>query len=233
MNRTDRLYAIREELRGAGERGRTAERLSDTFEVSVRTIKRDISALQASGFPVWARTGRSGGYVVDAEATLPPVHLSPGEVSGLAVLLAGQAGQPFAAHARSALAKILAVTPSAAREHAERLARRVWIDRPEPQQPIDSNVRGAVEEALASRRTLALNYVDRAGVASQRRVEPQLLASTGGHWYLVAFCLRQQAIRWFRLDRIAAARLTHHPSADRAVSEIGTPPTTAHPVTPR
>src|SRR5690606_8617698 len=58
VNRTDRLFAIREELRGAGPAGRTAERLAEVFEVSVRTIKRDVAALQQAGFPVWARPGR-------------------------------------------------------------------------------------------------------------------------------------------------------------------------------
>lgn len=232
MNRTDRLYAIREELRRAGSGGRTAEQLAGMFEVSVRTIKRDISALQAGGFPAWARTGRTGGYVVDAEATLPPVNLTPSEVSGLAVLLASQEGQPFVVHARAALTKILAVTPDAARANAERLANRVWIDHADPQPPIDSGVRGPVEDALASRRVLALTYRNAAGTESQRRVEPQLLASTGGHWYLVAFCLERRAPRWFRLDRIITARLTRQASTDRPVSDIGSPPPTAQPVTP-
>lgn len=52
MNRTDRLYAIVEELRSAGAPGRTAERLARRFEVSTRTIKRDVSSLQQAGVPV-------------------------------------------------------------------------------------------------------------------------------------------------------------------------------------
>ena len=73
MNRTDRLYALREELRRAGAAGRSAEQLADRFEVSARTVKRDISALQQGGFPVWARPGPGGGYAVEAEATLHPL----------------------------------------------------------------------------------------------------------------------------------------------------------------
>ncbi|WP_245819526.1 HTH domain-containing protein [Rhodococcoides yunnanense] len=57
VNRSDRLYSVREELRRAGRSGRTAERLAEVFEVSVRTIKRDISALQQAGFPIWAQPG--------------------------------------------------------------------------------------------------------------------------------------------------------------------------------
>ncbi|MCL2316123.1 MAG: YafY family transcriptional regulator [Actinomycetia bacterium] len=230
MNRTDRLYAIREELRRAGPRGRTAERLADGFEVSVRTIKRDIATLQAGGFPVWARPGPGGGYVVDAAATLPPVDLTPSEVSGLAVALANQAGQPFAAHARTAFAKILAVAVPADRERAERLAGRVWIDHPCQEPAIDPGVRGVVEEGLASRRVVALTYVDERQTETQRRVDPQMLAHGFGHWYLVAYCHRRQAIRWFRLDRIRSAHLTKQDSRDRPLADIGVPPSTAHPV---
>ena len=227
MNRTDRLYALREELRRAGRRGRTAEKLADTFEVSVRTVKRDITTLQAGGFPVWARPGPGGGYVVDASATLPPVNLTPSEVTGLAVLLAHQDGQPYASHARAALTKILAVAMPADRKRAERLAQRVWVDRADLEPPVDPGVRTSIEEALASRRVLSLAYVDENGTESHRRVDPQMLAHGFGHWYLVAHCHERDAIRWFRLDRIVSAHLTSQESIDRPIADIGVPPATA------
>jgi predicted DNA-binding transcriptional regulator YafY len=230
VNQTDRLYAIREELRRAGPRGRTVERLAETFEVSARTIKRDISTLQIGGFPVWARPGPGGGYVVDAGATLPPVNLTPGEVSGLAVALATRTGQPYAAHARTALAKILAVTTPAVRDRAERLASRVWINHTDEPSPIDPAVRKTVEEALATTRTIRLHYRDDHAAESERRVDPQLLGNTLGHWYLIGYCHLRQAIRWFRLDRITTAHLTQQPSTDRPITDIGVPPKTARPV---
>ena len=231
MNRTDRLYAIREELRRAGRRGRTAEQLAETFEVSVRTIKRDVLTLQLSGFPVWARPGPGGGYVADASATLPPVAFTASEVSGLAVLLATQPGQPYAAHARTALTKVLAVVPPADRARIERLASRVWVNQADqPTAPEAPGVRVTVEDALAAGRVLWLRYVDRDGVETQRRVDPQMLGWTGGHWYLVAYCHEREATRWFRLDRIVEARLTRQPSLDRPVADLGVPPDTAHPV---
>src|SRR5215217_3549030 len=61
MNRVDRLYAVVEELRAAGPRGRSARRLAEHFEVSVRTIERDILALQEAGVPISAQLGRRGG----------------------------------------------------------------------------------------------------------------------------------------------------------------------------
>src|SRR6266576_856466 len=75
VNRTDRLYAIVELLRATAPRARAARDLADRFEVSARTIERDISALQQSGVPIWATSGPGGGYSVDPEMTLPPREL--------------------------------------------------------------------------------------------------------------------------------------------------------------
>ena len=61
MNRIDRLYALVEELRAAGTRGRTAGRLAEHFEASVRTIERDLGALGQAGVPLATKQGRTGG----------------------------------------------------------------------------------------------------------------------------------------------------------------------------
>lgn len=61
MNRTDRLYALVEELRAVAPRLRSASWLAARFEVSTRTIERDLSALQQTGVPIWAEPGRTGG----------------------------------------------------------------------------------------------------------------------------------------------------------------------------
>ncbi len=229
MNRTDRLYALREELRRAGSRGRTAERLAATFEVGVRTIKRDISTLQHGGFPVQARPGPGGGYVVDAAATLPPVNFTDAEASGLAAAVSAHQGQPFDGHARAALAKVLAVMDEASRERSQLLGSRVWIDHTEA--PGDARARRAVEQALRERRVLSMRYRDEHGAVTARRVDPVLLAHTRGHWYLVAYCRTRDAIRWFRLDRLIAAHPTAETATDIPVASIGPPPRTACAVT--
>ncbi|KAA1424683.1 WYL domain-containing protein [Mumia zhuanghuii] len=229
MNRTDRLYGIREELRRAGAQGRTAEQLAATYEVSVRTIKRDVSALQHGGFPVWARLGRTGGYVVDPAATLPPVNFTDSEVSGLAAAISAHRGQPFDGQARAALAKVLGVMEPQARRRASALTERIWIDHADPGAG-DTRSRRALEQALVDRRVLSLRYRGADGAVSERRVDPQILAFTQHRWYLVAHCREREGIRWFRLDRIERARLTSGKAADLPVESIGTPPATAAPV---
>ena len=231
VNRTDRLYALREELRRAGSAGRTAARLAAEFDVSVRTIKRDISTLQMGGFPVWARPGPSGGYVVDASATLPPVNITAAEASALAAALAVCRGQPFARHGAAALRKLLAVMDERTRVQTQRLSDRIWIN--DTDQPIPSNVLSPVEQALQERRVLNLSYLDANEQLTSRRVEPQLIGCIRGYWYLVAHCQLRGQIRWFRLDRIQQATLTSQAATDIPIDKIGQPPPSAHTVAPR
>ena len=223
MNRTDRLYAIREELRRSGARGQTAQQLSATFEVSERTIKRDISALQQGGFPVWARLGRSGGYVVDADATLPPVNITASEAAALAAALASHRGQPFHPDGHAALTKIFAVMDAGARRRADELARRIWVDDTDSSDGTP-RVRSAVETALLDRRVLLLRYRSQSGATTSRHVDPQLLARTNGAWYLLAWCQLRDDVRWFRLDRIESASLTATTAREVDLAEIGRPP---------
>ncbi|WP_353951518.1 WYL domain-containing protein [Knoellia sp. S7-12] len=228
MNRTDRLFALREELRWAGRSGRTAERLATVFEVSVRTIKRDIAALQQSGFPVRARPGPGGGYAVDQSATLPPINFTESEAAGLAAAAAASHGQPFDQHLRAVLKKVLGAMDRPARQRAVSLTNRVWID-VSPDRRSSQNLR-RIEQGLAEQRVLALRYCDRNGKQSQRRVDPVLLAHTDGNWYLVAHCRTAEAIRWFRLDRVEAANLTKERAATVPVDNVGRPPSTARPL---
>ncbi|MEU8190600.1 helix-turn-helix transcriptional regulator, partial [Micromonospora carbonacea] len=113
MNRTDRLYALVEELRAVSPRPRSARWLAGRFEVSSRTIERDIAALQQAGVPIWAEPGRTGGYVVDRAHTLPPVNLTAVEAVAMAVALHRLDGGPFAEAGATALRKLLAVLPPA------------------------------------------------------------------------------------------------------------------------
>ncbi|HEX6233870.1 MAG TPA: WYL domain-containing protein [Jiangellaceae bacterium] len=229
MNRTDRLYAIAEELRAAGNHGRTGQWLADRLEVSPRTIKRDVSALQQAGAPIWAQAGPGGGYVLDGRATLPPVNFTEAEAVALAVALAAGRELPFAADGRSALAKVLAAMPPTARAGTDSLANRLWTRG--HGKLARSAVARPIEEALRRRVVLTLEYTDTAGEITVRDVEPVALANTGGYWYLIGFCRLRQAPRWFRTDRIKAAHLTAEPAPDHdPVTFAGEPPDDAAPV---
>lgn len=222
MNRTDRLYALVEDLRAIAPRCRSARELAKRFEVSVRTIERDITALQESGVPIYAEPGRTGGYAIDKKMSLPPLNFTPAEAVAIAVALSQAGDQPFGRQARSALRKVVSAMPGPEGDLARELARRVQLVSlpPEPGAEIRplgaEGISRAIEEALLRRRVLRLDYADAKGALTSRDVEPGVfLGGRGGFWYLVAWCRLREDVRVFRLDRIAAAVVTAERCPDR------------------
>lgn len=203
MNRTDRLYALVEELRARAPRPMRAAELAARFEVSTRTIERDLLALQEAGVPIWAQPGPGGGYSLNPDTTLPPLNLTPEEAVALATALAAMPAMPFAAAGQSALGKLAAVMAAAPRDTAAHLAARIRVS-PLAEQPA-SPVWETVRHALLQPEALRITYQDRAGAETVRTVEPGGLLGTGSGWFLVAWRRLREGPRTFRLDRIAHA----------------------------
>ena len=246
MNRTDRLYALVEELRAVAPRPRSARQLAGRYEVSTRTIERDILALQESGVPIYAEPGRRGGYVIDPARTLPPVNFTAAELVAVAVTLARAGTTPFATATRSALRKVLAAAPAAQTAKASELMNRVrlidldrpgagpareraarrWDRQPGPPGPAARSslpartVPLAIQEAITARRVLRIDYQDRSGQVTVREVEPVVFAATRVQWYLLGWCRLRDAGRAFRLDRILAAADTGEPAPHRSYADL-------------
>ncbi|MFY1673512.1 helix-turn-helix transcriptional regulator [Plantactinospora sp. WMMB334] len=219
MNRTDRLYALVEELRAVAPRPRSARWLADRFEVDARTIRRDVGALQESGVPIYPELGRTGGYVLDRAYTLPPVNITPREAIAAAVALETMADTPFLDAARSVLNKILAVMPPSDVEAACEVAGRIRLTTPAPE-PVAAPARQvlrAAGDALLTRTVLAIEYVDRHGAISHRSIEPVELLGAGRLWYLVGWCRLRQEVRGFRLDRMRRAAATDETAPARSI----------------
>lgn len=214
MNRTDRLYALVEELRRVAPRTRTAGWLAARFEVTPRTIERDLGALRQSGVPIWASEGRGGGYGLDRDRTLPPLALTAEEALAVTVALRSAAGTPFAGAAASAARKVLAGLPTDVRDAEHRLARRLHRVGADAKAPPHG---GAVVAAVAARRVLRLAYVDARGVPTEREVEPLSLLWGPEGWYLVAWCRLREAVRGFQLDRIRELAATGETATARDV----------------
>ena len=194
MNRTDRLYALVEELRAVAPRPRSARQLAGRYEVSTRTIERDVLALQESGVPIYAVAGRRGGYAIDKTLTLPPLNFTAAEMVAIAVALARAESTPFASAMRSALRKVLAVASAAQTAEAGQLAEAVRLIESSPAGGSGAPGNGragpavplAIQEAITARHVLLLRYRDRRDVMTSREVEPVAFAGTAAHWYLIA-----------------------------------------------
>ncbi|MGH3758691.1 helix-turn-helix transcriptional regulator [Actinophytocola sp.] len=219
MNRTDRLYAIVEDLRAVAPRRRSARCLAERYEVSVRTIERDIGALQQAGVPIYADLGRRGGYTLDPAMTLPPLNFTPAEAVAVSVALRGAAGSPFAREARGALHKIMAAMPARHASAAHDLAERVrFLASPDASEP--EGIPLVIEDAVAAKRVLRIDYVDKNGMPTERAVEPVMFLAGVHGWYLVAWCRLRDDLRAFRVDRIVTFRDTGEPAPARPAESV-------------
>lgn len=230
MNRTDRLYAITSALRAAGNRGRNAAWLAERFEVSTRTIKRDVAALLEAGVPIHAQDGRGGGYQLAQNAALPPIAFTAGEATAVAIALAADPQRPFTADGAAVLQKLLTAMTPTQRDEASDIASRVWMVK--PSDPRRSKPARTIDEALRGHVVVSIDYEDGSGRRTERRaVEPMAIVRTKEHWHLLGWCRTRDAGRWFRLDRVRRARLTKEPCPARDLAEVfGDPPSYAMPI---
>jgi predicted DNA-binding transcriptional regulator YafY len=219
MNRTDRLYALVEELRAVAPRPRSARRLAQHFEVSIRTIERDLAALQQAGVPIWATPGPGGGYVLDPARTLPPLNVSSSEAAAIALALAASGPIPFGDAARAALRKVTAAMSAADRAGAHALLERIRLLQRDGLAATPAL--RVVERALVGQRALRLSYQDKhGGVTQGRLVEPLGLVVGTQHTYLHGWCRLRDGPRAFRLDRIRHVTLTAQPAANHQGAEL-------------
>jgi predicted DNA-binding transcriptional regulator YafY len=216
MNRTDRLYALTEELRVVSPRPRSGSWLAEHLEVSVRTIERDIAVLQEAGIPVAAENGRAGGYVLDRAWSRSLLETTPEEVLAMAVAVRALTGTAFEESARSGLRRLLAALP-----RPEVATLRLLTDRIRLGQPLEEweefEELGAEWDEVPQVGVLRLGYRDERGEMTVREVEPLGLFGGAEHWYLLAWCRLRSAIRAFRLDRVLGLEPTHEPVPDRRI----------------
>ncbi|NKT42916.1 WYL domain-containing protein [Rhodococcus hoagii] len=226
MKRAERLHALSEMLRRSGARGCTAERLATEFGVSVRTVKRDLAALENSGALLWSRPGPGGGYGLVARSTLPPVSLSPAQAVALLTAVSAAPDAPYADLAAAGVRKIMDVLDPRTRAKADELAGRIWVDAP----PTPRTIKSALEEAMSEQHVVRIRYTSRDGDTTTRDVEPVMFAARNGQWYLIGWCRLRSEMRWFLVPRIEHATATRIPCRGHGIDEIGTPPATARPV---
>ena len=210
MRRADRLFRLVQILRGG--RLTTAARLSETLEVSVRTVYRDIADLQASGVPIEGEAGV--GYVMRAGFDLPPLMFTTEEVVALVVgarMATAWGGTRMAGAARDALSKIEAVLPDS--EASRAAARRLYA----PGHALGLRERDLIDrlDAAADARTVVeIGYRTAEGAESTRHLRPLALWFWGQVWTLVAWCELRRDFRMFRLDRIGEMTETGHRFVD-------------------
>lgn len=208
MRRKSRLFAVAEALR-ARRVGVTAEELADRFGVTVRTMYRDLAALQASGLPLRADRGRGGGYALDKSYQLPPLTFTAREAA-LLVLLADMAQEqrllPFIETLAAARDKVRgALSASAQRELATLLSGVSTTGA--PGLPLAPGVGRVLEAAWFESRPMWILYRKPDGREQRREVEVRNLVLDRSVTLLNCTDLELGADRQFRLDRVLKAGL--------------------------
>ena len=181
----------------------TATQLSERFGVSIRTIYRDIRALEASGVPVYTEEGR--GYKLLDGYTLPPIMFSEEEANALITaqkIIAQNKDLSLKKNYSSAITKIKSVMKSESRNKAELLEERVVYIKNRYGHVSSDNLM-KIQSALTGKFLIQLTYTAQYdGKTTTRIVEPMAIYHTQENWILVAWCRMREDFRDFRLDRM-------------------------------
>ncbi|WP_276169171.1 helix-turn-helix transcriptional regulator [Zobellia alginiliquefaciens] len=203
INRFDRIVAILIQLQS--KRIVKAQELADRFDVSLRTIYRDIRSLEASGVPISSEAGV--GYSIMEGYRLPPVMFTKEEAGSFVAaekLMQKFTDTSLGSHHKSAMYKVKSVLRGKEKDWISTLEAQVLID--PSQTPFDENIPNALEilfESIADKKQVFLKYHSlNSEKPSDRFVEPVGLFHENNFWYVLAYCLVRKDYRQFRTDRM-------------------------------
>ncbi len=228
LNRIDRLHAILTHLQS--KRKVTAQEMADRFNISLRTVYRDVKALDESGVPVIGEAG--SGYTIMEGYRLPPVMFTQEEASAL--LLGAKLAEQFTdgsikRHFHAALFKIKAVLRSPDKEYVDSLTEHIEIiSRYPPDSDSAQQHLSLLQQAVVHKHILQIQYRSNLKEeVTRRRVEPIGLLYYGSAWHLIGWCHLRNDYRDFRLTRMLGITLEEarfdpetHPSIQKYIEQL-------------
>lgn len=198
-NRLSRLTAILIQLQT--KRIVTASELAAKFNVSKRTIYRDIKALEQSGVPVFAEEGK--GYTLMEGYKIPPIMFTEKQANALILaeqLVLNSKDASFVKDYLEAMDKIKSVLKYTTKERANMLLDRTRYDQ-NINRERNSNNLSDLQNALTNYNLVRIEYINKENTTSTRLIEPFAILNSE-NWYLVAWCRLRNEFRFFRPDRI-------------------------------
>lgn len=199
VNRLSRLTAIL--IQFQTRRIITASELSQKFQVSKRTIYRDIKALERAGVPVFTEEGK--GYSLMEGYRIPPVMFTEKQANALILaeqLVLKNKDASFVKDYSEAIDKIKSILRYNLKDKANLLANRTQYKQVIHQERNSDNL-SDLQNALTNYKLVKIQYINKEGATTNRLIEPFALLSSE-NWYLVAWCRLRKEFRFFRLDRI-------------------------------
>lgn len=213
MNRTDRLSAILIMLQT--KKLITAKEIADRFEISMRTVYRDMRALDEAGVPIGAEAGY--GYYLIEGYHLPPVMFTPDEAGSM--LIAGKLVDKFSDQSVKksyslAVDKIKSVLPDNQLEYINQMEDQVHIfhNANSAVKDFANNYITSIQKAMSENKCIKVKYYAKYTDSSNvREIEPLGLCFYGFKWHLIAYCLLRNDYRDFRLDRLQELQFSDTP----------------------
>jgi len=203
----DRLLAITMLL--LNRKRVSAKELSDRFEVSLRTIYRDVETIQFAGIPVVSYPGATGGYEIMDRYRLDRQFLSLEELNSIVVALKGIRTTMEDREIEPLLDKVGALLGRSGHDRAGGAAERLVIDiNPWSSGEADKLKLASLREAIRDQRAVRFSYTSTDGDQSSRSCEPMRLVLKGYVWYVYGYCLLREDFRIFRLSRIRELEAT-------------------------
>lgn len=211
VKRFDRIVAILIQLQS--KRVVKAQELADRFQVSLRTIYRDIRTLEASGVPIISEAGV--GYSIMEGYRLPPVMFTREEVGSFVAaekLMQKFVDKSLGNYYESAMMKLKSVLRGREKDWISALESQILVD--PTNKLFNDSLPNALEtlfESIAEKRQVFLKYqaLNRE-TPSERFVEPVGIYHESGFWYVLAFCHLRSDYRQFRTDRMLAIKSTQN-----------------------
>ena len=205
MSRAERLIGLLESLRRR-KYAVSARSLAEEFGVSLRTVYRDIAALQAQGAAIEGEAGV--GYVLMPGFFLPPMIFTPEELEAVVLgarWVVDRGDRRLADAARNALAKVKSVLPSALRERLEGETLLVPTER---KAAVRDDLAASMRRAIGGETIVEIAYRDSDGRLTERTIWPFALAYYDRALIVMAWCELRRDFRHFRADRVESWRTT-------------------------
>lgn len=196
------------------EKGRaTAPELAAAFEVSSRTIYRDVDALSSAGIPIYAEPGRKGGIGLLPGFLLDKALLDEDERQEVLTALQSISAAGYTA-GKETLTKLSALFHADTENWLE-------VDFSRFEKSASDNLKfKTLKTAIIQHRELKITYINTNSEKSTRIVQPLKLSYKSKEWYLKTFCLEKQDFRLFKLNRILAFELLEHTFIPRPYPEL-------------
>ncbi|HQL35610.1 MAG TPA: YafY family protein [Bacillota bacterium] len=196
-----------------------ARELADIFEVSVRTILRDIEAINLAGIPIVTYQGANGGIGIAEGYRLDKSVLTENDMSTIISTLRGIAGtMPDSKH-EVLMEKLRNALPSSQLEALDAKVQQLIIDlSPWGVNELLKHSVSCIRKAIEDHNEIEFTYIDSSGKRTNRRVEPYSLVLKGQKWYLYAWCHIRQDFRLFKLSRMSELEVTTAVYQPRKVS---------------